>query len=197
LGASRTAQASLIEITKADLFSLKDWDSTRVSVLGFRLGMTKNEALRNAEQQGLTLDDESGQGCMDAASCNAYRDAYYIGLVLTFGPRKAIQRIRVELPWDLSQEEREMCLVNEFSGKTKELFLHYSDNLRIRLLGLADDNWFSVPNVGSPSWAWVEPLHQEYRYDSKGLILHVHLKNPGSNDTPLVPKVVGDFTFPR
>ncbi len=186
-----TVQPPLIEITKVDLFSLKDWNSTQVSILGFKLGMERNDVLKNAQRQGLTVDDEFGQGCLNADTCSAFRASRYIGLAVTFGFRNSIQRIRVELPWDLSHEEREALLVNEFSGQTKEFFTHYSDDLRIRLLGPA-----SVFGFGGTSWGG-PPLNQEYQYYSKGLILRIRLKNPKSNNRALMPKISGDFTFPR
>ena len=193
-GLSQDAQSS-IEITQVDLFSIKEWDSAHVAFLGFRLGMERREAFRNAQNGGLTMDDDSGQGCLKAETCHLLDFGKYIGLALTFGIRDTIQRIRVEMPSsNPSKEEMENWLVKKMPGQTREFFENYSDSLRARLLGIANANWFDAPRAE----AWPnEHANQEYQYYSKGLILHIRSKTTRPSEMPQKTQVAADFLYPK
>jgi hypothetical protein len=187
---------SPIEITQVDLFSLRGWDSSQVTFLGFRLGMERNEAFRNAQNRGLTIDDDSGQGCLRAATCNLLKSGRYIGLSLSFGVRDSIRRIRVETPpTNASKEEKESWLITNMPGQTRELFEDYSDVLRARLLGVANANWFDAPRgITLPG---DEHANQEFQYYSKGLILQVRSKETKPSEMPQKTQVSADFLFPK
>lgn len=142
-----------IEITQVDLFTLKEWDSGQVAFSGFRLGMKRNEAFRNAQARELALDDDFGQGCLKAPTCYLLQSGRYIGLSMSFGIQDSIQRIRIETPSsDGSKKDRESWMVRKLRGQTSELFENYSDSLRARLLGIANANWSDAPRPGGRFW---------------------------------------------
>jgi len=195
-GPAQNAQSS-VEITQVDLFSLKGWDSGQVTFLGFRLGMRRNEAFRNAQNRELTMDDDSGQGCLKAATCHLLHSGGYIGLSFSFGIQDTIQRIRIEMPSSYaSKEQREAWLAAKIPGKTGELFEKYSDNMRARLLGVADASWFDAPTTGRSPFS-LQSAKQEYQYYSKGLILHVRLRATKPSRMLQRPQVAADFLFPE
>jgi hypothetical protein len=157
--------------------------------------MKRNEAFRNAQNRDLTIDEESGQGCLKAATCHLLNSGRYIGLGLSFGIRDTIQRIRVEMPSsDASKEEQHSWLIKEMPGQTRELFENYSENLRSGLLGVAAANWFDAPKARSSS---NQSANQEYQRCSKGLILHVRSKETKPSKMPQKTQVAADFHLPR
>jgi len=189
-----------IEITQVDLFSLKGWDSSQVAFFDFRLGMRRNEAFRNAQNQELTMDDDSGQGCLKAASCHVLKSGGYIGLSLSFGVSDSIQRITIVMPSSSgSKGEKEDWVVTKLRGQTRELFENYSDSLRARLLGIANANWFDAPRGMPPYDGHTIDGHtiQEYQYYSKGLILHVRSKATKPSKMPQKTQVTAEFLFPK
>lgn len=186
---------SSIEISQVDVFSLQGWDSSHVSFAGFRLGMERKEAFRNAQDWDLTMDDDSGQGCLKAATCHLLKSGKYIGLIVTFGISDSIQSIRVEVPSsNVSRKEKENWLVAKMCGQTRELFENYSDSLRARLLGIANANWFDATTGVTP---FDSPANQEYQYYSKGLILRVRSEVTKPSHMPHRPRVAADFLFPK
>ena len=115
---------------------------------------------------------------------------------LTFGVGDSIQRIRIETSSSkVSKEERENWVVKEMHGQTRELFENYSDSLRVRSLGIANASWFDAPR--SMGALMNQHANQEFKYFSKGLILHIRSKENKPYEMPQKTQVAADFLFPK
>lgn len=53
--AAAAQEPQFIELTKADLFSKREWTSLNIRVGGFRLGMTRQEANNAAQENGYKI----------------------------------------------------------------------------------------------------------------------------------------------
>jgi hypothetical protein len=191
-----------LEITQVDLFSLKNWNSTRVSVLGLMLGMTRRETLMVAQKEGLRLDDDLGQGCLTDKTCNVLVGGRYNGVSLIYGENELVERIRVEAHLrHTSRDERSGWIVSRFQGETRRLFESYSDSVRNQILGPIDKMWVGKMERFS---AWDErssglPLlahRRGYQYRRCGLILYVDLHEPALGSDNDVEKLTIEFVPP-
>lgn len=128
----------LIEMTKSDLFSSRNWNSTNVEIAGLRLGMSRIEASSAAHINGFRLMQSTPSElkwvpCSDYSSCflvNSRRDRYE-GVAVSFSETAAVASIKIEV--DLEYESE---LLKRLPGETGR-FINggYSDDLRLRLLG--------------------------------------------------------------
>jgi hypothetical protein len=139
-GASDKSTAS-IELTSKDLFAIPGWNSSQVSVLGFRLGMTWPEVSAEARARHLTLKGSGdprreppceGKGwclvCEAPGVCN--------GLALVFGAECEIVKLSISKTPDFAAKEvQAAALQKRAKGATRDLLERYSKDLRLKLLG--------------------------------------------------------------
>ncbi len=190
------------EITQVDLFSLKNWNSTQVSVLGLMLEMTRREALMVAVKNRLRLDDDLGQGCLKEKTCNVLEGGRYNGLSLVYGENELVERIRIEAHIrHTSREERSSWLVSRFQGETRRLFESYSDSVRNQILGPIDSMWVGKMKPLSAwdtrSYGLELPAHRRgYQYGKQGLILYADLHEPNPQSDDDVEKLTIEFVPP-
>jgi len=128
----------LIEMTKVDLFSSADWNSTNVQIAGLRLGMSRTEANAAASSNGFRLMQNTPSqarwiACSDYSTCflvSGTRERYE-GVTVSFSDKTTIASISIEV--DLEYESE---LLKRLPGETGR-FVNgaYSDDLRLRLLG--------------------------------------------------------------
>ncbi len=192
-----------LEMTQVDLFGMKGWDSRQVSVLGFRLGMGRRDALLTAQQDEMRLDDDHGQGCLTAKTCSVIEEGKFNGIDLYFGESDIVEKIGIEIRFrNVSKEERSASVSNRFTGATHRFVESYSDNLRIRTFGRTDairagkmntPGWVRGTSTGFPS----SPAQFEYLYSSLGLILHVDLHDPTFGTDPTVDRLTIEFVRPK
>ena len=191
-----------LEITQVDLFSLKNWNSMQVSVLGLMLGMTRRETSMVALKNGLRLDDDLGHGCVKEQICNVLEGGRYNGVSLIYGENDVLGKIRIEAHLrHTSSEERSSSLVSRFRGETRRLFESYSDSVRNQILGPIDKMWVGKMERFS---AWDErssglPLlahRRGYQYRRYGLILYVDLHEPAHGSDSDVEKLTIEFVPP-
>jgi hypothetical protein len=191
-----------LEITQVDLFSLKNWNSMQVSVLGLMLGMTRRETFMVALKNGLRLDDDLGHGCVKEQICNVLEGGRYNGVSLIYGENDVLEKIRIEAHLrHTSSEERSSSLVSRFRGETRRLFESYSDSVRNQILGPIDKMW-----VGrmKPFPAWdprsaggkLSASRRGYQYKKHGLILQVDLHEPYPQDDNDIEKLTIEFVPP-
>lgn len=186
--------ATPLEMTSLDLASVKVWNSNLVSALGFMLGMNRKDVYKIAQQQSLDLDDELGQACLNGKSCSVFSRGRDLGLTLSFNDEGVVDKVRIMLfSRSVPKEDQSEWLARKFRGETYKLAADYSDNQRIRVLGLAD-----VEQAGRLSRTYSTFLSHEYQYRRRGLILHVDLLKPtGFSLSPPVSKVTLDLVPPR
>jgi hypothetical protein len=191
-----------LEITRVDLFSLRKWNSTQVSVLGLMLGMTRRETLMVAQKESLRLDNDLGQGCLTEKTCNVLVGGRYNGVSLIYGDNELVEKIRVEAHLrHTSREERSHSVVSRFQGETRRLFESYSDSVRNQTLGPIDEMWVGKMK---PFSAWDPrsydlPLlahRRGYQYRRHGLILYVDLHEPDPRNDDDVEKLTIEFVPP-
>lgn len=130
-----------IELTKRDLFEFKHWDSTRIDVLGFHLGMTRHEANLNASRNGfrLAIFDLRGSETCSGDKCEVC-DAKAVcpGIVLDFAGEQVVGLRIIRIAEYADPEVRRAAITNRFKGQTKLLFDNYSNGLRMKLFGTED-----------------------------------------------------------
>jgi hypothetical protein len=124
-----------------DLFEIKTWDSTRVDVVGFRLGMTRQEANANAHRNGLHLIVfDLGETPCSGEKCEVC-DVKMVcpGIVLDFSHDDHVTGVEVsKIPEDGAAVVRKAAITSRFKGKTRLFFNRYSNDLRLKLLGHED-----------------------------------------------------------
>ncbi len=172
------ARSAPIEITRVDLFSLKNWNSMQVEILGLRLGLGRKDAFKAVQGASATLDDNSGQGCLREKTCNVYRGGKYAGVIVSFDDADVLSKIAIEgHNQGAPREERASLLAAKLTGKTLQLVSSYSDNLRLQTLGPPDSMQTSIEqpksrirlrmsDVPSP-----QRVRREHRYSRLGLIV--------------------------
>jgi len=157
----------VIEITATDLFLDHNWNSTKVSVLGIRLGMTREEALEQLRYYKFHLEDSDPgpQKICRQAMCDVHNSlGVYSAMVVFFDPSNHVVEIHVErIPADAGVSVRKAAITNRFKGSTYSLFNNYSTALRKRLLGLesAVDSDPTYPDIKS------------YKYERLGVKLTI------------------------
>ena len=181
--------AERVEITKKDLFEVKNWDSTQVNVLGFHLGMTRQEANVNARRNELNLliPDVRGSATCSGGKCEVC-DVRVVcpGIILDFDHNDRVVGIEVLRIQDAAPAVREVAVVRRFKGKTGLLFNHFSNDLRLKLLGHEDSR--ELPSDKNP-------LYQRmvtYKYLRLGVKVFVspNLHGPESTSDLVVTFVV-------
>lgn len=161
-----------VELTKEDLFSLPDWRQRPVSVDGFLLGMTREQALAMAQANDLKVVSNAAPrtvgelyGPCREGPCSVYKSrGNYVGIDL-FLETDRVTRVTVAISEDMDPGVREVNITREFKGLTYEFFNHYSDSLRERILG-------AVEGREKPDAPGAAITHIEYDYPKFGLIVH-------------------------
>jgi hypothetical protein len=157
-----------IELTRTDLFSVPDWKATEVSVLGFHLGMTLRQATEVARGQGLQLGDSEAGGACRGSICDVSREDVYVGVSLQFDASGKAIRVEVAVAPPFTEAVvKRASVVHEFKGKTLRFFSHYSEALRLRLLGRGVVEKRTGTSPRSPVAGVV------YAYRSQGVELYV------------------------
>jgi hypothetical protein len=170
-----------LEITQVDLLSSKNWDSTQISIMGVRLGMSRQETFKAIQQWEAHLDDAAGQGCLKEHSCDVYKRDRYAGVSLVFNDDETVYKIRIDAyQKDATKGDSVPWIARSFRGETSRLVSLYSespndaDNLRARLLG--QPNSYTVGKFQrrrrKPTG---DPVHYEYWYGRLGLLVMVNV----------------------
>jgi hypothetical protein len=188
---SQTLQKSAsvaLELTEVDLFSRAGWDSRGVSILGIRLGMTRDEARSHLQSLGYRLldSDPSPRTTCRSERCEVCNSQDLCpGIALSFGPIDRIVSIDIErIPADAIPSVKRVAITRRFKGKTYSFFNDYSSALRRRLLGRES----SIKS---------DPKYQEiktYRYDRLGVIVWM---NPSRFGPEKESDLVVTFTLPQ
>jgi hypothetical protein len=169
-----------VELTRKDLFEAVNWDSTHVDVLGFHLGMTRHEANDNAHRNGLSLviPDVRGAGTCSGEKCELC-DAKFVcpGIMLDFAHDDKIVGIDILRIQDAAAVVQKAAIINRFKGKTSLLFNHYSNDLRLKLLGHEDSR--EQPSDKNPLYQGM----MTYKYLRLGVTVFVSPNPHGPEST--------------
>jgi len=184
--------ARTLEITQVDLFSLKGWKSTQVTVDGLRLGMSLKEANAGLSAYGLNLYDQGDQkACLVTSRfCYASREPTHDGTIIgvELGPRSEIVAIVLEIPENPATLPA--TLAARFKGMTRRFFFHYSDALRLKLLG-PPDRVKKSPTTDAMQG-------QIYYYDRLGLIVGTSRSLMRGMKAPTPPELSDiEFVMPK
>jgi len=163
-----------IEVTVSDLFATKDWKSTQVRVLGFRLGMSREDANENAHKHDFVLlvpdlRNLANCGRNICEVCNS--GGICPGITLLFDKEERVESIEItRTPRDAALAVRKAAITRKFKGSTYEFFNEYSENLREKLLG---PGVLIRREIQSPPK--VPLLDVSYRYPKRGLEIHASI----------------------
>ena len=190
LGCSQLLARSL-EITQVDLFGLKGWNSVQVSVEGLRFGMNLGGAAAALSKRGLRLFDDASRLPCTATSRTCYvarqaTDGGTVDVALENGGR--IAAIYVGMPEDPATLPQ--TIAGRFKGMTRRFFFHYSDELRLSLLGRPD----SVAK--SPTTNAIQA--QRYIFDRLGLVVYTNRYLMDGMKHPSAPELSSiEFVMPK
>jgi hypothetical protein len=130
-----------LEISKVDLFSSRQWTSLDISVGGFKLGMTKEDVSRLAEQKGYKILDTLGrnQEC-EQKRCDVYsRGSRPLGVSLVYGDDAKLREIEIDSIQMYSESGEpdwaKDVIALKLHGDTDQLVNHFSEELCHKLLG--------------------------------------------------------------
>jgi hypothetical protein len=183
--------ARSLEITQVDLFSLKGWNSVQVSVDGLWLGMNFGGAASALSKRGLRLFDDASRSPCTATSRTCYvarqaTDGGTVDVALENGGR--IDAIYVGMPEDPATLPQ--TIAGRFKGETRRFFFHYSDALRLKLLG-PPDRVKKSPTTDAMQG-------QIYYYDRLGLIVGTSRSLMRDMKTPTPPELSDiEFVMPK
>lgn len=151
----------VLEFTEVDVFANPTWTSTKVSVAGIRLGMTYEEANRQADlhsYQLTALVPPWDQPCKAPFDCDLTDKGKIVGGELHFGDDRRVASIRIQRMRNGRSSSDPRSLQRQLKGETYQFFNNYSDNLRIRLFGVSPR--LSLPLTGGAD---------SYYYPRRGL----------------------------
>lgn len=164
--------ARTFDMSQIDLFSLKGWNSTQVSVYGLRLGMTLDEATAALSGSGFALSDvasrtscgRASRFCEVDLSNKATEDGTDVEIQLGNGGRIEMIDIGSPLINPMGSPRNPASITaKSFKGMTRRFFFHYSNKLRLKLLG--------PPDRVEKSPVTDALQAQRYSYDRLGLIV--------------------------
>jgi len=169
-----------LELTQKDLFEAVNWDSTRVDILGFHLGMTRQEANEDAQRNSLRLviPDVRGTTTCSGEKCELC-DAKFVcpGIMLDFDHDGKVVGIDIFRIQDAAPVVQKAAIINRFKGKTRLLFNHYSNDLRLKLIGHEDSR--QLPSDQNPLYHGMVT----YKYPRLGLNVFVSSNPHGPEST--------------
>ncbi len=186
-----------LELTDVDLFALKDWDSSQVSVLGVKLGMRRNEAVLAARLRGMKIINisppDAGKDCIQQR-CGIYGLDGHTGVHIVFGDDGRLQEMQMDL--FAADAGGGLWITKQLKGASRELAMHYSDSLRSRLLGREDEYCVVYPMGPKPL---VQSYSYTYSYNRRGLAFYVDTVKDDSpvRSTPRVVVVSLSFETPK
>jgi hypothetical protein len=162
-----------VELTEVDLFSLPDWQHQTIAVDGFTLDMTKEQAVEIAKRKGLILRNKQMLGkvgepnvpCTQRVCAVDKLDGPWIGVDL-FLDMDRVSKIKVSIPGDADAEVKNVNIATEFKGRTRQFFNNYSDDLRIKILGVSDGK-----KTHPKSASGADPFYTFIEYDYRRLVL--------------------------
>jgi len=158
-----------IEFTETDPFNNAQWNSSQVTVLGFKLGMKRSDAAQVAQSRGLSLEELKGSPCV-ATVCSVFGKEGWTGVDLLYDSRDTVSKISIDAyVADLSEKLARGLIVRVLRGSTQRLMSDYSDKLRRELLGMEDERCVKPPKTT----AAVQSYYNEYKYNRLGLMFHV------------------------
>jgi len=191
LAAQVPKQVRRIELTQSDLAGEKDWKSTDISIAGFRLGMTRDEARANAGQSGLLLlpmnvgvamsfQEYLERGCF-TQWCDVYTCADLpVSLEIRFNEKDVADRISIpRVPEDADPGVRRSSIARRFKGETYALFTHYTDEARLKLFGTETLRKDIPPAQGSPLAHEPKYWDRIYSYTQRGVAIYVSPNSHG------------------
>lgn len=183
--------AGTLDITQVDLFSLKGWDSNRVSVDGLRLRMNLTNASQTLSTGGLALFDSAARTTCGVTSLSCYvasRATDGGTVIISLSGDARVASIYVGVPEDPATLPS--TIAGRFKGMTRRFFFHYSDELRLKLLG-PPDRVKKSPTTDAMQG-------QMYYYDRLGLIVGTSRSLMRGMKTPTPPELSGiEFVAPK
>ena len=185
------------ELTQVDLFGLPAWEQKPVSVNGFTLGITREQAFEIAKARNLvfkpnmpTATAAEGKAPCTPVSCTvSMANGNAIGVDLKFDMDR-ITKITVSVPEDADPEVKKVNVSREFKGLTRQFFNHYSDSLRNRIFGPREGKESHDLLSAGPDYSYT---HVEYDYLQSGVIIHVTI----SKRDPKPFDLEVDFVAPK
>lgn len=185
VGGNAFAQASLqsggskahIEMTEADLFGRRIWNSRQVSIMGFYLGMPRVQAFRNARQNGFALfaNDPTTSAKCEGSKCVVCdpKGSICPGLSLDFDRNNRIYKMAVDrIPEDASEVVQASAITRHFKGRTYQFFYHYSEALRLQVLG---PGVLVESHTSRPPPPRISLRDETYSYPERGLKVYASL----------------------
>jgi hypothetical protein len=183
----------VLDITSTDIFSLNSWESSQVTVLGFKLGMARGDATRLAGRSGFKLlnsaPPKAGQEC-NQDLCSIYAEGRATSVHLIFGQGERVKEIRMDLY--VAEAGGPMWIAQQLKGESKELAVQYSDELRLKLLGREDVYCVGNPMVPRPM---VQLYAHTYSYKKRGFIFEVERVEEGYPANIRYPVVQVELSF--
>lgn len=164
----------LIEATKVDWLRQEAWTSPRVSVGGFKLGISREEAMKIAKQDrkklvGLLAGRDQVPCLSERCSVETLKSRY-TGIELEFDTSDKIAGISIDaIPLDANPDVQRTGIAKRFVGETKHFFDHYSDAYRKKIFGEPESTKSDRNPPGSP----IQRLH--YLYPRVGLEVSISL----------------------
>jgi hypothetical protein len=155
-----------VEFSDADLLSEKEWNSSHLTVLGFRLGMSRSEAIRIGGSTKLFFDDRSCSGSF----CSVYNSDGWTGVKLFFESDSISEIVVTLYEAEMSGNLGKGLIVNGLKGPTHELATSYSESSRLELLGVENERCVKPPQFPLPR---VQLFESKYKYDRRGFVLEV------------------------
>ena len=149
----------------SDLFAVRDWTGSLVSVQGYYVGMSYEEARANSSTRRLSLanPDLDTKPCRVPGLCVVSDQASGLttSVILEIGSSSKITTIYVtKFQEDSDPQFRKSVAHWSFKGATYDLFARYSGDLRQKLLGREDAKETSE-----------RYRTQTFRYSKRGLML--------------------------
>lgn len=151
--------APLYELTETDLATIPDMDTRRIAVFGLKLGDPREEVLKRFAKTAQPASWNAALLFVRLGGKSA--EALSAGLILSFDKRDRVASIDLET--GTRSGALPEVLAKKLQGKTRALFLKYSDELRLEVLGV-ETRKYQVPN----------PPLTVYQYPVRGLSLGVY-----------------------
>jgi len=167
-----------VDLSTPTSFSVPGWQMKEIAVAGFVLGMTREQAFQIASASGLKLRSDQPPRALGelkapcpADSCSVSQlNGNWIGVNLFFTSDRLV-KIKVSEPVDADPEVKKVNIARSFQGLTHELFNNYSDDLRVRILGVAQAEETPITVAGQIS----SLASVEYDYSHAEVIIHLTL----------------------
>lgn len=164
-GISSYAQRPL-EISTTDLFSINNWNSREVLVLGVKLGMLRSEAVKAAQASGFEIPDcqqpRTGRGTLEDF-CRTYKNGRTTFVDLYFDTEDRVKEILIQLY--VIDAGGPLWMAKQMKGLSGQLATQYSDALRVKLLGVEEEHCIQNPSSPPPK---VQAYFHTFEYFRRG-----------------------------